>query len=347
MNLNIERIENENFDRRKYIRLDKNEGFYKYPKIFYTKVKQLLNPDFLNCYPQPYLLKNELAKYHNVFEDNIYVGSGSDAIIKSAFEIFIKLKDEIIILTPNYAMYYVYADLFNAQKIFVNYKSNFKIEIKEILEKITKKTKVIFISNPNSPVGTLITENELLKIIRKSKKFNTIVFIDEAYYPFSDFTMIDYIKKYENLIISRTFSKAFSLASVRLGYVVANKKIIELYKKVRPIYEINAFAEQIGILALKYFNYNNFIKEFLDVKNYLFSELNKLKLQYIDTKTNFIHIYFPDYQDKLITFMKEKNILIKKSGNDFLEKYIRISLSNKKNIKFMLSNLKKFISKKR
>jgi len=116
---------------------------------------------------------------------------------------------------------------------------------------------------------------------------------------------------------------------------------------VRPIYEINAFAEQIGILALKYFNYNNFIKEFLDVKNYLFSELNKLKLQYIDTKTNFIHIYFPDYQDKLITFMKEKNILIKKSGNDFLEKYIRISLSNKKNIKFMLSNLKKFISKKR
>jgi len=342
---NIQRVENEELDRLQFIRLDKNEGFLKFSNKFLNKCKKIINSNFLSTYPQPYLLRNELSKFLNIKNDELYLGSGSDALIKSVFEIFIEPNDEIIIPTPNYAMYYVYGDLFQANIKKIHYNNNtLKVDVQEILDNITCKTKMIFISNPNSPVGDLLTDIELLEIIKKALKFNIMVLIDEAYYPFSNFTMIDYYRKYSNLIIIRTFSKAFALASARLGYVIAQKEVIDYFKKVRPIYEVNSFAVAIGSLILKEYSFNKIYSEFIKIKKYFINELKKLNIEFIDTATNFLHIKIPiEKQNAFIKYMFDNKIILKKSGNqNFMNDYIRVSISNKLNMKIFIEKLKKF-----
>ncbi len=343
------RIDNEEINRREYIRLDKNEGFIKFSNKFLEKCKTIITSDFLNSYPQPYMLRNALAKYLGINENELYLGSGSDAVIKSVFEIIIDPGDEVILPTPNYAMYYVYSELFQAKIKKINYSNlTLSVNVDEIISQITSKTKIIFISNPNSPVGDLITESNLLKIIKVAEKKGVIVFIDEAYYPFSNFTMIKYFRKFDNIIISRTFSKAFSLASVRLGYVIAQSKIIEYFKKVRPIYEINSFAEKMGILILKELSFEKIYSDFIKIKRYVISRLKKLNIDFIDTQANFIHLKIDVAKQKdLMNYMFENKIILKKTGNkNFLDDYIRISISNRNNMEMFLNKLGDFANEK-
>jgi len=195
----------------------------------------------LNRYPDPHQedLKS-LVKKHLSFEpENLFFGVGSDEIIDLAVRIFCEpQKDTAIIVEPTYGMYKVACDINNVETKHVLLNDKFEIDINNIAKAFDETVKIIFLCSPNNPTGNLLSRETILEVC---KNFNCIVFVDEAYIDFAgqkDSVAYD-IKEYPNLIVSRTFSKAWGLAAIRLGYCIANNEIIDYFFKVKAPYNIN------------------------------------------------------------------------------------------------------------
>ena len=167
--------------------------------------------------------------------------------MRHCFEVFVKSKSKIITLDPTFGMVDVYAKLFEAKQIKINFNKNLQLNLNKLINSINKSVSMIMFANPNSPTGTIIKNQDIIKILKKAKKNNCYVIIDEAYFGFYKWSAISLIKKFNNLIILRTFSKAYGLAGIRSAYIVSNKKIMSQLYKFRTMYEINS----IGILITK------------------------------------------------------------------------------------------------
>ena len=207
---------------------------------------------------------------------------------------------------------------------------------------------MVIISNPNNPTGTIISKKDMLSLISKANKLNIPFVIDEVYYGFSNLTLIDKIKKYKNLVIIRTFSKSFGLAALRAGYIVANKLIAQQLFKFKPMYEINS----ITALAVNYMLKNkNFEKKYLqevkEGKKFLLKSLRKLKIDHIDTPANFIHIRVEKINKtrEVVDYLKRNKILVRSGGPGVkgFENYLRITLSDKNDMKKLIFYLRKKI----
>lgn len=195
----------------------------------------------LNRYPDPHQedLK-ALVKKHLSFEpENLFFGVGSDEIIDLAVRIFCEpQKDTAIIVEPTYGMYKVACDINNVETKNALLNSNFDIDIDSIANVFDDTVKIIFLCSPNNPTGNLLSRSSILEVCRK---FNCIVFVDEAYIDFAgdDSSVAFDIKEHPNLVVSRTFSKAWGLAAIRLGYCIADQEIISYFFKVKAPYNIN------------------------------------------------------------------------------------------------------------
>jgi histidinol-phosphate aminotransferase len=212
---NVYRTPPDKLDRLKFLRLDKNEDTIGLPEEVIQEILSEVTPDFISTYPLTYRLYESLSEFLSLSEDHLLITAGSDAAIKAAFEGFVEPGDEVIIPDPTFAMFEVYADLFRGEMKKITYKSDLSLSIEEMLGSITQKTKLIALPNPNSPTGTIVRREDILNLLKHAEAVGVVVLIDEAYYPFYPHTTIDLIDEYQNLIVTRTFSKAFGLASVR------------------------------------------------------------------------------------------------------------------------------------
>lgn len=326
---NIHRVKNEVNSRHKYLRLDKNEKISKFTKKKWTNFISSLTQNDFQAYPEIEDFYHNLSKKIKIKRNNIFLCSGSDNAIKNFFEIFTTSNSKILTSNPSFPMYKVYSKIYNNQIVYVNYKNNFELNKSEFLNKITKKIDAIILANPNSPVGDLILEKELTKILKKSKKFGIPFFLDQAYFEFSNTDMKNLIKKFDNLIISRTFSKGMGAAGVRLGYIIADEKIINLFEKTRPLYEINQIAVKYGMFVLK--NYTSTIKyckQTIKSRDILCKILKDKQINVINSKTNSIHINFGRKIKKVEKILKKFRILFKYSSmpNSNYKYWIRLTV---------------------
>ncbi len=338
----VVRAEPEILDRSKYLRLDKNERVIKFETRFVNFLKKNINSYHLSSYPNTYKIKNLLSKKINQNKKNIFFSAGSDLSLKTCFELFTRNKDKVIILDPTFGMVNVYCNIYNLKPIKISYNQKLELDYKKLIKKISKKVSLIVLANPNSPTGTIISEKRMLKIIQKANKLAIPLVIDEAYEGFFSKSYLNYVNKYKNLIITRTFSKSFGLAGLRAGYAVANYKTISLMNKYRPMYEINS----ISCLAIEFLlkNYSIVKKHVQDVKNskkYLINELIKSKISYIDTFANFFHIKTGKNSKYLERKFKKKGILFRKGpGVKGFESYSRFSLGSKSQMTKVLNLVK-------
>ncbi len=246
-------------------------------------------------------------------------------------------------LEPTYAMIDVYCGIFGIKKIQIKYDKNLNLDYAKILKKINKKIKLIILANPNSPTGTIISKNNLIKILNKSKKLKIPVLIDEAYYGFCKTTSLPLLKRFKNLIIARTFSKAYGIAGLRAGYLISNLNFAKNFYKLKPMYEINSLAVlAINILLDNPEIRNNYIKEARYGESRLINFANKNKIFYKKTHANFFLMKINKNHKKLVSYLKEKNILIKNfPKNHILNNYIRVSLASKAKIESFIKEVKK------
>lgn len=206
----------------------------------------------VNRYPDPLQnkLKNEWSKYIDIPVDQIMFGNGSDEVLDLIFRAFcIPEKDNVVILPPTYGMYEVLAQLNNIEVKKAELDENFQPVIGSILKLVNKNTKLLFICSPNNPSSNNLKENLIKDLINS---FKGIIVIDEAYIDFSSQqSFVSCIDKYPNVIVTQTFSKAFGLAGIRLGICYANPKIIDVFNKIKPPYNISELTQKKALERLQ------------------------------------------------------------------------------------------------
>ncbi|MCQ9207695.1 MAG: histidinol-phosphate transaminase [Omnitrophica bacterium] len=294
-----------------------------------------------NRYPDGgcFYLKKGLAKRFRVKPTNIIVGNGSDEIIVLALRAFLKSREEVIISKPTFLIYEVASQIAGAKIKFSPLK-NFRYDIPKIASLITKKTKLIFIANPDNPTGTYVTGKEVDFLMRRIPK-KTIVFFDEAYYEFAK-GVKDYpnTMKYlgnKNVIITRSFSKAYSLAGLRVGYGFADSGTVDALNRVREPFNVNSPAQAGALAALKDKKHvEKTLKLVEDGKAYLYGELDSAGIKYIPSVTNFVLVRLGKNAKKIYKKLLKMGVIVREMSPWKLNSFIRVTIGTKiENHKFI------------
>jgi len=285
----------------------------------------------LNRYPDGgcFYLVRAIARRLGVKEKNIIVGNGSDEIIILAIRAFLKKGEEVIIAKPTFLIYEIASRIAGA-RIKIAPVKDFRYDVKRMAKLITKKTKLIFISNPDNPLGTYITGKEAKFLIKRAPK-NAILFFDEAYYEFArdkaDYPRTLGLIKQKNIIIARTFSKAYSLAGARVGYGVARKEIIEALNCVREPFNVNSVAQAAALAALED---KKHLKRSLALvkkgKAYLYRELEMMGFPYVPSATNFILIKAGKNANAIYRKLLRRGIITREMSGWGMNNFIRVTI---------------------
>ena len=283
-----------------------------------------------NRYPDPlqWQLKEELSKIKGIPPQNIFIGNGSDEVIDLAYRIFCDPgKDNVIICPPTYGMYKVCANINDVQVKEVNLTKEFRLNVDAILQSADSNTKLLFICSPNNPTGNNMNRIDIELLLNN---FPGIVIIDEAYINYSrQKTFLQELTEYENLIVMQTLSKAWGLAALRLGLAFASEKIIELFNKVKPPYNINKASQELGIKALSGIEkVNENIKSTVEQRNILQQQLCQFNFiqKVYPSDANFILIKTGD-ADSLYKYLSAQKIIVRnRSKEPLCENCLRITV---------------------
>ena len=296
----------------------------------------------LNRYPDPYQLKikQKLSELNQISTENIFLGNGSDEVIDLAFRIFCEpKKDKVLTFSPTYGMYEVSANINDVELINLDLNDNFQIDLESLKPYLNDENlKIIFICSPNNPTG-----NSIKNIKYILENFNGIVFIDEAYIDFSpEESFTNQIKNYPNLIVSQTFSKAWGMASVRVGIAYASEEIIKFYNKVKPPYNISQLNQDAIIKTLNDENINQVsenIKIILEEKKSLIQNLEKLDLvkTIFPSDANFILIEV-DNANSVYQELVNQNVIIR-NRNSVIKNCLRITVGSPDENKKLIETL--------
>ena len=284
-----------------------------------------------------------ISKAHKCKLDKIICGAGSDEVIQMICQLFLNPKDEVVVPEYSFLMYRIYSKIVGAKVVFAK-ENNFKVSVKEILKKITKKTKIVFIANPNNPTGTYLTKKEVLDLRKKLNK-KILLVIDDAYAEYmknKDYLSgLDLFKSKDNVFVLRTFSKMFGLASLRVGWGYGSKKIVDALNVIKPPFNVNGIAQLAAIESLKdktFINksvkhnlfYSRKIKKFLETYNIYSNSVS----------ANFLLLNFEKcrYSAKfLYEKLKNKGIILRSTEEGYhIKNKLRLTIGSKsENLAFM------------
>jgi histidinol-phosphate aminotransferase len=297
----------------------------------------------LNRYPDPYQreLKQVISEYNNLDSKNIFVGNGSDEIIDLLFRIFCTpSEDKVLTFAPTYGMYDVVAEINDVEMIKVDLNYEFDIDYESVETFLSDPNlKIILICSPNNPTGNCLNSESIEKIL---KSFNGIVLVDEAYIDFSDSTsFINLIAEYPNLIVSQTMSKAWGLASARVGLAFASSNIIDLLNKVKPPYNVSGLNQHAAINAIK--NYDSFLENkqrILEEKDKIYSSLETLDIvkKIYPSEANFFLVEMED-ADQVYEMLVNQKIIVR-NRNKVVRNCIRITVGTAEENQLLIQALK-------
>ena len=318
------------------------------------KVKKEINRKInLSKYPDNKSndLRLNISKKFNCKFDKIICGAGSDEIIQIICQLFLKPKDEVIVPQFSFLMYRIYSKIAGAKVLFAK-ENNFKISVSEIIKKMSKKTKIVFLANPNNPTGTYLKKNELLEL-RKKLKSNILLVVDDAYDEYmqkKDYASgLKLFKKSKNVIILRTFSKIYGLASLRIGWGYGPKKIIDAMNIIKPPFNVNMVAQLAAVAALKDKSFiNKSVKHNFIWANKIKKILNKLNIITNEVATNFLLLNFSKckYSANYIKKKLENNGIILRSMQTYkIKNALRLTIGSSAANNKLVSILNKIFKK--
>lgn len=343
------RPEPDDSSRSDLFRFEKNERTTLFSEKEFSEIISIIKPYDLVAYGELEPFYNKIINWLNVERNNILLTSGSDAGIKTVYEAYISKGDEVIITLPNYAMFSAYAEMFGAKQIKYYYDNNLSLNTEGIIQLINSNTKMVVISNP-SHTGTVLSEKQIIEIIKKAHKCDSIVLIDEAYYHFYSNSMISFTNDYDNLIITRTFSKAFGLASIRIGILIANEKLINNLYKVKLVHEITGLAAKIGGYFLDNLQIlDQYVQDVTLGKKVIYQRLKKLNFEVLKSEANFVFfktqpnidpIHLKDY------LMKHKMLIWGPFNKRPFDQHLRITVGDENQMNILCDKIENYINSK-
>ena len=319
---------------RDQIWLDKNENLDPELLDLTNSILQNLDPFAIATYPDSGPVYRKLGELLAVDPKILRLTPGSDGGIRIVFDTFVSPGDKVIHTSPTFAMYPVYCKMFGAQAVEIAYERDSlgpKLNFNGFLKTIkNERAKLVCLPNPDSPTGTILSLEELRILTQTCFDAGSILLIDEAYYPISDVSAQPLSNEFPNLIIARTFAKAWGLAGLRVGYLIASAQVTEIFHKLRPMYEVNTVS--IFVLDRMIDQYDAVlasVKRLTAGRDYFLAEMGKLGFQAARTHGNFVHINFARHSDHVHATLTNRVLYRKSFAEPCLSGYSRFSLTTR------------------
>lgn len=311
------------------IKLASNENPLGAPPAALLAIKESATK--VNLYPDgnAYYLKADLAKHLGITEDHLILTNGSNEVLTLVGETYLGPGDEVIYSEGAFVVYGLVAKVAGATSVVVPMQNDTH-HLSSMAAAITDKTKVLFIANPNNPTGTMVTAAETAQFMAMVPE-NVLVIFDEAYYEYvthPDYPQtLPYVMEERNFIITRTFSKIYGLAGLRVGYGIAPPSIISTMNAVRQPFNCNAIAQAAARAALKDIDYVKVSKELNEVgKSFLYNAFDKLGLRYIKSEGNFIMVFVNQTGAKLAEAMMKQGVIVREMKDYGYPNAIRVTI---------------------
>jgi histidinol-phosphate aminotransferase len=291
-------------------------------------------------------LRNLLSEKLSVSPEQLIFGAGSDEIITMLTQVFVEPEDEVITGTPSFPRYRSAVQLMGGNFIEVPLK-NHTFDLDSIANAVTQKTKMIIVANPNNPTGTIFNAAQQAAFLEKIPS-NVLVVLDEAYYEYVEDPAypesIPLLKQYDNIIILRTFSKIYGLASLRVGYGVSTPAIIGLLNRVRGPFNVSTAAQEAAYASLldEEFKTLSFLSN-QKAKAYFYEALNEIELSYIPTRGNFIMIDTKKHSKDMFEQLQQKGFIVRPGFYFGMDTYIRVTIGTMEESKQFIEALKQLI----
>lgn len=327
----------------KVIKLNTNENPYP-PAPGVKKALMNMDVDRLRLYPDPTAgnLVHTLAEYYGVNDDQVFVGVGSDDVLAMCFLTFFNSDKPILFPDITYSFYKVWAELYRIPYECPALDEDLRI----VKEDYYKSNGGIIFPNPNAPTS-IYEDLDFIEDILKHNQ-DVIVIVDEAYIDFAGKSAIELVDKYENLIIVQTFSKARSMAGMRIGYAISNPTLIKYLNDAKysfNSYTMNQTSLICGVEAVKdkaYFEEQ--VQKIIDTREWVKEELHALGFEFPDSKSNFIFATHPKFSaKKLFEVLKNENIYVRFLGGARIQEYLRITIGTREEMETLISFLKEYM----
>ncbi len=336
-------------DRNHRMLLDKNERTSPFGFGHLQNILSSITDEDINRYPDQSELYEKLASFLKIESRNLLLTVGADSGLKHVFETFVEPGNRVVSLRPSYAMVDIYARMFGADLVTAGYSKNLELCEDVLLRSIDSRTKLVVLPNPNQPTGTILRPAFIQELLQVAEDYRFLLLIDEAYIEFSDQpSLIPEISTFDNLLVLRTFSKAWGLAGVRLGYIAAEVSAIDQLRKVKSLLDINIIAIKAACYFLdRYSLIEDFVNEVKDSRELLRVELKKLNVEIISGSTNFIHARLPNgippklVEDDLLA----RGIKVRVAGGtaSVLDGCVRVTIGTKDQMKKFVKELSSVI----
>jgi histidinol-phosphate aminotransferase len=295
-------------------------------------------------------LRKALAKKFKLDPNKIILGSGSDQILELICKAFLKKGDEVVVPKYSFLIYRLYSQM-NGAKILYSKENNFTVSVDDILKKVTKKTKIVFLANPNNPTSTYIDKKKLL-FLRKKLRGNILLVVDDAYFEYvkqkNYSSGLQLFSNFKNVIVTRTFSKIYGLAGLRVGWGYGSKAIINSLNQFKPPFNVNSPALSAAEASIKDNVWLN--KEIEHVKKWndiFYKEFKKLNIETNKSFTNFLLINFDKVKKNshaIFRLLASAGIIVRKMNNYGIKNSLRVTIGKNDENKKLILKLKKVIN---
>ena len=338
-------------ERKEILKLDWNESTMNPSPKVKERLKELLEQDFLNFYPATYneTLHSLLSEYVELPQKNVQYFASSDSLHEYIAKMFITVGDPVLILWPSYDNFRLTAQVAGAHVMFYELNDNFEFDKQAFENKIYhKEPSLVYMCNPNNPTGLMLSKEYIEFLLREFP--DTMFLIDEAYIEFSGGSCKELVKDYDNILISRTMSKAFGLANIRFGYLLASEENIRYISSIRNPKNITTFAQESVIGALSDIEYmRDYVARVNEAREYFTDHINreyKNVFHAYPSDTNFVLIRCSSLlvKKEILTYLERHNIFVRNvNQSENVKDCIRVTIGTKEQMEYVIKLFGEYI----
>ena len=303
------------------LRLDFNENTVGCSPKVVEFLREAITQPALTVYPEYSAAVAELAAFFGVSRDEFLITNGTDEAIQVLVNTFVNDGDEVMIQEPSYAMYRFYAESAGAK----------------VTHNITSRTKAILLANPNNPTGTAMDLDHIRQILDSAPQ--AAVLIDEAYYDFCGITALPWIRRFPNLFVSRTFSKAYGMAAMRCGCLFSSAENVRWLRKAQSPYSVNTLAALAARIAIQDTEYTEaWVAEVLAAREMVTQGLDRLGISYLPSQANFVMFQVGDRARAIRDALRDRGVLVRDRSYE-LAGFVRVTIGNREQVARFLAEL--------
>jgi histidinol-phosphate aminotransferase len=312
------------------------------PRVFRKLAS--LTADEISRYPHRDRDEEIVARFLGLRKEQVVLTNGVDEGIHLICEAYLREEDEAVLVVPTFGMYAIYIQATGAKIITIPMHADFSFPIDEIIAAVTSRTHIIALANPNNPSGTAALPKDLLRIVEAAP--NAAVLIDEAYFEFYGETVLEFVSKYDNLFVARTFSKAYGLAGLRIGILAGSVNQMEMVRRVSSPYNVNAAALAVLPVALSDQQYvADYLRQVFDGRLRLQSLIAELGVHYWPSVANFVLVRIGHQYRDFIEGMHKRGILVRdRNGDPGCSGCVRITIGSAEQNQRMLTAVRDVVA---